>query len=38
MGQTTKKEASNSDTSREINIFFNAGNSNPIQIGLPFPI
>ena len=38
MGHTTKKEASNSDSSREINHFFNAGNSNPIQLGLPLPI
>ena len=32
MGHATEKEAKNSDTSREVNLFFNAENSNPVVI------
>ena len=38
MGHTKKKEANNIDTSRRINLFFNAENSNYVQLGLPLSI
>ena len=38
MGHTKKKEANNIDTSRQINLFSNAENSNSLQLGLPLSI
>ena len=37
MGHATKKEANNIDTSKKVNLFSNAENSKPVQLGLPFP-